>query len=226
MTAPAPHPIETGAPDTPPSRAALRRAARLRRGAVPRRQRRLDALEIVKHATRAGWLRPGRRIALYVPLDEEFDTGPLLARAARLRCALYLPRVENVRARRMVFARLAPAADGRARLRRNAWGIVEPVGFALLAPRWLNVVFVPTVAFDDRGARLGMGMGFYDRALHFRHTHATSRRPLAVGVAWSFQRLPRVDLQPHDLHLDAVLTELGVTTFRHSAQASGQEAPR
>lgn len=228
MTAPAPHLLESAAPAASASaaRAALRRAARLRRRAVPRRQRQRDAIELARHAMRAGWLRPGRRIALYSALDEEFDTGPLLARAARVGCKLYLPRIAGARQRRMVFAALAPGADGRARLRRNTWGIVEPAGFERIAPRWLDVLFVPTVAFDDRGARLGMGMGFYDRALGYRRMRTMRHGPLVVGIAWSFQLLPRIDLQPHDLRLDAVLTERGVTTFRHFALASREEAPR
>jgi 5-formyltetrahydrofolate cyclo-ligase len=62
--------------------------------------------------------------------------------------------------------------------------------------RELDVVLVPTVAFDARGHRLGMGAGYYDRAMQRRRDRSRAwRRPLLVGIAFGFQEVASID--PH-----------------------------
>ena len=56
--------------------------------------------------------------------------------------------------------------------------------------RFLDTIFVPAVGFDRRGARLGHGVGFYDRALAFRHLRHHWSGPRLVGLAYSFQVVP------------------------------------
>jgi 5-formyltetrahydrofolate cyclo-ligase len=99
---------------------------------------------------------------------------------------------------------------GIATLKRNRFGILEPVGGQALSSRWLDLVFVPVVGFDIRGTRLGMGAGFYDRALAWRHTRNAWRGPRLIGLAYAFQQVDSIAAQAHDVHLDAVVTEKGV----------------
>jgi 5-formyltetrahydrofolate cyclo-ligase len=73
----------------------------------------------------------------------------------------------------------------------------------------LDLVFAPLIAFDERGARLGTGAGFYDRALRRLRAGRRWRRPRIVGVAYSFQRTSGLEPAPWDVPLDAVLTEQG-----------------
>jgi 5-formyltetrahydrofolate cyclo-ligase len=52
----------------------------------------------------------------------------------------------------------------------NHAGIAEPVGGELIYPEELDLVFVPMLAYDKKGYRVGYGKGFYDRYLHLcRH---------------------------------------------------------
>jgi 5-formyltetrahydrofolate cyclo-ligase len=97
-----------------------------------------------------------------------------------------------------------------ATLVRNRFGIPEPVCGQAMASRWLDLVFVPLVAFDATGTRLGLGAGFYDRALAWRHLRRSWRGPRLIGLAYSFQQVPAIAQQPHDVHLDAVVTDRGV----------------
>ena len=195
----------TPSPDSSP--ATLRRTLRARRRAIPGAERRAAAKRLAVFADRARLLRPGRRIALYLPLPEEIDTSELIERARRRGCQVHLPRVVDTRAHRMVFV------DSRAPLRRGRWGILEPEGSARIETRRLEVVFMPLVGFDDQGNRLGMGKGFYDRAMSFRLRHPRSRRPLLVGLAFACQQVDTLPARAHDVPLDLVLTERGITRF-------------
>ena len=112
------------------------------------------------------------RIAVYAALPWELDTGPLIERARRRGCRIYLPRIGRPRASRaMRFVELSGP------LRRNRLGIDEPEGTPSIGARWLDLVFLPLVGFDRCGLRLGTGGGFYDRAFAFRHGARLARPP-------------------------------------------------
>lgn len=44
----------------------------------------------------------------------------------------------------------------------NKWGIPEPVDGIEIDPKIIDVVFVPLLAFDKQGHRIGYGKGMYD----------------------------------------------------------------
>ena len=75
---------------------------------------------------------------------------------------------------------------------------LEPGPFGIMQPRKRapvvepDLIFVPLIAIDVNGTRLGRGKGHYDRALvHLKKTGAR-----LVGVGWAMQRLET--LIPHD----------------------------
>ena len=70
----------------------------------------------------------------------------------------------------------------------------------------LDAILVPLVGFDDRGHRLGMGGGVYDRAL--ADLARRPRRPRLIGVAFEFQRQPRLREAAWDQPLDQVVTDV------------------
>ncbi len=98
-------------------------------------------------------------------------------------------------------------------MRRNVHGIPEPAARERLSACWLDLILVPTVGFDAEGHRLGMGAGYYDRALAFRLRRAHWRGPRLVGLAFDCQALADIDPGPHDVRLDAIITESGVRRF-------------
>lgn len=51
------------------------------------------------------------------------------------------------------------------KLQKNKWGIPEPMDGIEVLPKKLDVVFVPLLAFDSQGNRVGYGRGFYDKFL-------------------------------------------------------------
>lgn len=61
----------------------------------------------------------------------------------------------------------------------NSWGIPEPVEGIELSPLQIDVVFIPLMAFDKKGNRVGYGKGFYDRFL-------AACKPDVIKVGLSF----------------------------------------
>lgn len=82
------------------------------------------------------------------------------------------------------------------------------------APIWL----IPCVGVDAGGHRIGAGMGFYDRTLS-ECLQRGQPRPLLIGICRS-QAVISEDLsEPHDLRLDALVTEHGLAPVRDSGGA-------
>jgi 5-formyltetrahydrofolate cyclo-ligase len=67
-----------------------------------------------------------------------------------------------------------------------------------------GVIFVPLLAFDRRGYRLGYGGGYYDRTL-IGLPHAR-----AIGFGYAAQRVEHVPHEAHDIRLPRIATEFGV----------------
>ena len=77
------------------------------------------------------------------------------------------------------------------------------------APNFQSDPLVPLVGFDAGGYRLGYGGGYYDRSLAAR-----TPRPLAIGIGFEISRLATIHPQPHDIPMDAIVTERGMLRIR------------
>jgi 5-formyltetrahydrofolate cyclo-ligase len=62
---------------------------------------------------------------------------------------------------------------------KNKFNILEPISGAIIPPQNHDIIFVPLVAFDERGYRVGYGKGYYDRYL-------AQCRPDAIKIGFSF----------------------------------------
>jgi len=187
------------------SRKRLRSALRAKRRAVTPKARKLLSEQLTHNVDCWLHLRPSWRIALYAALPEELDTTPLIELARQRGCRIYLPRIDrHSLGRKMQFVEMS------SRQRSNRLGIFEPEGARIIGARWLDLVFLPLVGFDSRGVRLGTGGGFYDRAFAFRRWRAVWHTPRLIGLAYSFQQVEHITSAPHDVLMDAVVTEKGV----------------
>jgi 5-formyltetrahydrofolate cyclo-ligase len=189
-------------------RTQMRRALRARRANLSPAQRASAAHRIASHIATTRWLRGGRPIGLYWAVGYEVAITPLEALARQRHCPVYLPRISDYRQHRMTFV-LESSAPGL----RNRHGIPEPAGRIGMSAHALSVVFLPVLGFDARGTRLGSGAGYYDRLFSFRRHRHSWHRPLLVGIAYHCQQLPQIDRHEHDVPLDALVSEDGVTYF-------------
>jgi 5-formyltetrahydrofolate cyclo-ligase len=152
--------------------------------------------------------RSGKRVGLYLPFDREADTAALIAAARRRGVRLFVPVIVDRRHSRIRFYPL----EGK--LKRGVFGIAVPSSQASpTASRWLNLIVIPLVGVDALGRRLGMGGGFYDRALEFRRRRRNWPGPRLVGLAFDCQRTESSFAEPWDVSLDSLATESGLQHY-------------
>jgi 5-formyltetrahydrofolate cyclo-ligase len=158
-----------------------------------------------KAVARLPRFRAGRRVALYLPFDRETDTAFLIDAARRRGVRVYVPVIIDRRHSRIRFYPLDK------KTRRGVFGIAVPKRLGKpTAPRWLDLIVIPLVGVDTQGRRLGMGGGFYDRALEFRRRRRHWTGPLIVGFAFDCQRTESRFAEPWDVNLDSLATESGL----------------
>lgn len=138
-----------------------------------------------------------RVVAGTFPMRSELDPRPLMRRLEALGASLALPRTPR-RGQPLTFHRW----DSETRLVTSRFGVTEPSEETpLVTP---DLVLVPLLAFDRTGARLGYGGGYYDVTLAALRSAGPA---FALGLAFAAQELESVPNEPHDVRLDAVLTE-------------------
>jgi 5-formyltetrahydrofolate cyclo-ligase len=98
-------------------------------------------------------------------------------------------------------------------LARGSFGTREPVLDEEVSIARADVILTPGVAFDRGGARLGRGGGFYDRLLG--RPEVKARR---IAVCFGCQLVERVPVEPHDVEVDAIVTEDGWIAARSSGR--------
>ncbi|MEO7207858.1 MAG: 5-formyltetrahydrofolate cyclo-ligase [Steroidobacteraceae bacterium] len=152
--------------------------------------------------------RAGCRVALYLPFDGESDTAALIEAAWRRGVKVFVPVISDRRHRRLRFYPLTGATVP------GKFGILVPrLCLTPISPQWLDLIVIPLVGVDAKGRRLGMGGGFYDRALAFRRRRRCWKGPHLVGLAFDCQRIDVKFADEWDLRLDSLATESGLEHF-------------
>lgn len=90
----------------------------------------------------------------------------------------------------------------------NAWNIPEPIEQMLLSDKDIDVVFLPLLAFDVKGNRVGYGKGYYDRFL-------VKCKPDVVKVGLSlFEPTEElIEVDDWDIPLNFAVTPKGIFEF-------------
>lgn len=200
------HAVEAGAPGAGPAvrpnpdvvrwRKAERERLIAARLAVPAAEREAWGERIAGHLETAIGDPQGLVVSLYWPFRGEPDLRPLMARLADSGARTALPVVVE-RGRPLAF-RAWRAGE---RLERGVWNIPVPADGDAVVPQ---VVVAPVVGFDRALYRLGYGGGFFDRTLA-----ALPARPRVFGVGYHMAEIATIHPQPHDIAMDAILTEAG-----------------
>jgi 5-formyltetrahydrofolate cyclo-ligase len=140
---------------------------------------------------------------LFTHTDKQWGLPRCVVDVPRLRSAQVASPAEN---RELVWHRWQPSAT----LVTGRYGIREPAPETpLLLPGDIDLMLVPAVAIDRHGYRLGYGGGYYDRL----HADPVWRKIPTIGIVFDFAYVEQLPIEPWDLPLDAVCTELGIIYF-------------
>jgi 5-formyltetrahydrofolate cyclo-ligase len=182
----------------------LRREMRSRLREMTPALRAEASLVICQAAANLPAFQNSRCVALFAPLASEPDVHPLIEEAWAQGKRVVLPL--------MIKHGTVPELDWHEITNWDEVVVPGPFGLRepdpLSCPRVpiaeLDCVFVPGMAFDEEGFRLGRGGGFYDSFL------AKAPQTLScTGLFFSAQKVERVPREPHDQKLPSVITEDG-----------------
>jgi len=174
----------------------LRKSYKEIRARLPHDYRTKASAKICARINTLHQYRYAKKIALYHAVNGEIDLSPLWNSAPYQGKFCYFP-VLNDNAT-LSFLPATPSTP----FKSNKYNIPEPdvsKDHAVL-PADIDIIFMPLVAFDEMGTRLGMGAGYYDKTL------AGEEHPLLIGVAYDFQREDYLKAQQWDIPLTAIIT--------------------
>jgi len=148
----------------------------------------------------------GLIISGFWPIRSEINPKPLMEALRGQGAKLALPAlIGEGKSRYMVFRHFEPNQK------------LVPMGFDTFGPGEEaeivdpDIVLLPLAAFDAGGNRIGYGGGFYDRTLAQMHSRGLT--PLLIGLGFNCQEIENITAEPHDIRLDAILTESGLRLF-------------
>lgn len=187
----------------------LRKERLALRDALKPEQRAEASLAILEHAGEKISLFPKAVVSGFWPIRSEIDVRPLMSRLQARGARLCLPAIIDKET--IVFREFSASAD----MIETGFGTSGPgPDAAELDP---DIMLVPLSAFDRMGHRIGYGAGYYDRAID--RLRAKGRAPKLIGIAFDCQEVASVPAEPHDVALDAMLTESGFRVFESGIKA-------
>jgi 5-formyltetrahydrofolate cyclo-ligase len=191
----------------------IRRTGRDARASLDELTRDAASSVVAEKIVSSAWFQRAQYLACYLPVANEVSTWGIISRAWRMKKRVFCPVCEiNLR---MQFREVSPDTD----LRRNRYGVFEPVNGEIVTARMLDLVITPVVAFDHLRNRVGMGGGYFDRTFSFLRHRNDWLHPKLVGVAFACQQVTEITPNPWDIPLFAIVTEAGETR-RQPANAS------
>lgn len=140
-------------------------------------------------------------IGVYLATVDEVDLDAFIRSAWTLGKRVYAPRVAHNH--EMFFLRLSPESA----IARNRYGIWEPADGVEVSPRALDWIILPMAVFDANNHRIGMGGGYYDRALAFTRHHHAVLTPRLTGVAFACQKAAPFASNPWDIGVSRVYSD-------------------
>jgi 5-formyltetrahydrofolate cyclo-ligase len=119
---------------------------------------RLDLSRQIIDKVKANFDLKNKNLSVFLPIERfvEIETSPLLEiEDARIGLPIVQPEGEM---KHILF-------ESQEQIEISDWGIPEPTHGQEVEADFFDFVFVPLLAFDKNGYRVGYGKGFYDRFL-------------------------------------------------------------
>lgn len=182
------------------SRQQLRASIRKRRNLLTAEQQ-TEAAKLLKNNA-LKLIKSGQSIALYLANDGEVNTASLIEHLRELNTPLLFPVLHPFCSGYLNFQYV----NRQISWTTNKYGITEPAPNAFTTAHLSNIdiIFMPLVAFDTAGNRLGMGGGYYDRTL--ANINKLSKKPTLIGLAHDCQEVEHLNNEQWDIPIDMIVT--------------------
>ena len=157
------------------------------------------AVSLLETRIATGHLRPGAIIHLFRSFGEEVETTPLLERIQKMGFRLVVPIVHLEENRStLILSEVGPDTAWKP----GAFQIPEPYPVIPVQPSLVSLFFLPGVAFDPEGGRIGYGKGYYDQLLS-----GVSAEIPKIALAFSLQLVEKVPSSEWDIPMTMIVTE-------------------
>ena len=190
------------------------------RAKLREKRRKLDSIKQQQHANSISQYllssklyNQSQHIALYLASDGEVDLSLLIQKLFTDQKKIYLPIILSPEKATMKFVTYSKETV----LKKNCFGILEPIyekekdNKHFIAIEQLDLILAPLVGFDNKGNRMGMGGGYYDRAL--QHLKEGSSHTQFFGIAHELQNVEQLQPQTWDIPLNGIVTEKRLSYF-------------
>lgn len=153
-----------------------------------------------------------RSVALYSPIGSEVATEGIRDHSLKAGKKLFYPRLGK--GDDFALIRVESAQE----LIRGRFGILEPVGDKIITKQDQEglIVFVPGLAFDLQGNRLGRGKGWYDQVLQL-----LGEGPMFVALTYEIQIVEDLPAERWDQKVHCIITERRIIDCGGIASRSG-----
>ncbi len=135
-------------------------------------------------------------ISCYLDFNNEINTGLFVLYCLENKVNIVVPKIY---ADDIKFKYISNISEN---LIENKYGILEPDDSAADCDiKDIDIFIIPALAFDEKGARLGYGKGYYDRVFK------QNKEALRIGLCYNFQVLPFLLTNEFDEIVDIIITE-------------------
>jgi 5-formyltetrahydrofolate cyclo-ligase len=147
--------------------------------------------------------KKAKTILFYVSNDNEVCTHEMIKESLGMKKQVIVPKTD-MNNRTIICSSLTRWDD----LLSGAYNILEPRQECVneVPPELIDLMFIPGVAFDCDGNRIGHGMGYYDRLLQKK---MSAHR---LGLAFELQIVESISIEKHDVKVEKIVTEERIIT--------------
>lgn len=187
-------------------KAKIRREMIARRNSISREEIMEKSAVIQKRVLELPIYQESKTIGLYASFNNEVSTSIIFDKALEDGKKVLFPYIRKVD-RELAFL----PVRGLDELELGPFGIMTPPCREgdIDCIRDADLLLIPGVSYDLKGGRIGYGGGFYDRTLH-----KLGKLPFIAALAYEFQVLDEVPMLPHDIRVNAVVTEQRVIILK------------
>ena len=173
----------------------IRNEALKLRTELPFEERKSNNSEIVKNILLLKEFKSTKNVLLYASIKNEADISEILDKGLKPPKDFSLPKILDKKIYAYQVNSFSELIPGKYKIPE------PPIGTDLTDK--IDLVFVPGVAFDLNGNRIGYGKGYYDKFL-------LQRNFFKVGVCYECQIINNIIAEPHDIRMNCIITEKNI----------------